>query len=59
MKTKTNKSHSKLYWIRDLRETGCEDVIEIHLTHGRIQWKFLVNMVKNLQVSQKAGHFLT
>jgi hypothetical protein len=37
---------------------GCEDVYWINLAHDRVQWRFLVNMVMNLQVLWKAGIFL-
>jgi hypothetical protein len=38
---------------------GCEDVCEIHLAQGGVQWRAVMNTVMNLQVPQKAENLLT
>jgi len=43
----------------DLWEIGFEGVAWMHLAQGRDKWQALVNMVMNLQVSQKGGNFCT
>jgi hypothetical protein len=35
----------------EIREIGCEGVDWIHLAQDRDQWRAVVNMMKNLQVS--------
>jgi hypothetical protein len=43
----------------DLRKIGWRSVDWIHLAQDMDWWLALVNTVMNLQVSQKAGNFLT
>jgi hypothetical protein len=43
----------------ELREIRCESVEWTHLAKDRNQWRSLVNRAMNLQVTQKAGKFLT
>jgi hypothetical protein len=49
----------QLQWKMDLMVVACDDVYLIHLTQDINQWLAFVNMVMNLQVSLKAGNFLT
>jgi hypothetical protein len=37
-----------------LKETGREDMDKIHLVQSGVQWCYLLDMVKSLQVSKKA-----
>jgi len=43
----------------DLYEMVCGDVDWIHVTYNRIHWQAVVNTVMKIQISQKAGNFLT
>jgi hypothetical protein len=43
----------------DLREIGWKDVDRMLLSQDRDQWRAFVNMVMNLRIPYKAGHFLT
>jgi hypothetical protein len=38
-----------------LRETGCEDMVWIHLDQHRVQWRILVSMVMSLRYTKKFG----
>jgi hypothetical protein len=43
---------------KDLKETGCEGVNRIQLTHD-IKWWVVMNSVKNLLVPKTGSYFLT
>jgi hypothetical protein len=43
----------------DLQAVGCEHMDRIYVFQDRVQRQVLVNTVKNLLVSLKAGNFLT
>jgi hypothetical protein len=42
----------------DLAEIGCQGVDWTQLAQDRVHWPYLVNMVKDLSVPQKATNFL-
>jgi hypothetical protein len=43
----------------DLGEIGWEDIYWIGLTQDRNRWRFIVNVVMNLQIPLNAGRFST
>jgi hypothetical protein len=42
----------------DLRETGWVGVDGMHMVQNKVQWRGLVNVVKNLRFTIKGGKFL-